>query len=623
MFVIDVIPLSRSAPAGVLSYRSRKELPSGTIVDITLRKKATRGIVVSCVGVAEAKAMLKGASFMLSGSTPAPAGSVPESIMQAAREVSAYQAASLGSVLATLFGEYVKSEILLVFDHAQTPGAGFAQTVLEQPIEDRIERYRAQIDAVVASGHAAMLVAPTLAELEFWKETFATYKPLVLSGALAQARRRRALETALTHTGLILATPSFSWTPIALLGAIIVDRVSGGTYTLQKRPYIDVVRALIALARARGIRLTLGDYPLPLEYRPEPGGPLTSPLKTAVALCDARRPDDGEEKRQAVDDAPWRAIPLEVEHAIRKEVEGGGRVLVLTSRTGYAPAVVCRDCGQAVVDDRGMPLSFATSRGARLLRSSDGKTVIDAKDEKTVCARCGSWNLLPLGVGMERAAEELHESFPNALIVSLATETLKTRAAALKALSGTARAGTIIVGTESLLPWLLLDSREKEPFSLAVIASADSLLALPFWRSRERFVRLAFFAAGLAKKLVVVTRRAADTAVSAVSDSSGTDFFNEEAGLRKALGYPPFGTLIVLHMEASVEVLPHLEDQVAQAFDTYSYATLPDRATAGRQLRRTLVLTLPEGTWPDQRLSGRLQSLPPSIRVHIDPESLW
>ncbi|MDB5245455.1 MAG: hypothetical protein JWN90_560 [Parcubacteria group bacterium] len=586
-----------------------------------LRKKATQGIVVACVPVQEAKSMLKRANFMLRASEPALAGAIPESIMSAVREVSEYQAASLGSVLAALFSEQVKSDVPLVFPKMERAIGGFKEVRFEQPVLDRIESYRSLIETSIATKRAVLLVVPTLAEVEFWKQTFAKHKPLVLSGALSGFKRKQALENALDAIGLVIATPSFSWSPISSLGAIIIDRVSAGTYVLPKRPYISIPSALRALVSARELTIAYGDYLLPLEYRADPAAPLEFPLTIPTIVHDARKAvDEKDIAKIEANEGPWRALPAGVLASIRSELSNDGHVVVLASRAGYAPAVVCRDCGQAVVDERGMQLSFTQAGGKRLLRSSDGKTVIDAK---IVCARCGSWNLLPLGVGMERVAEELATEFPEAIVVQAPTESLRTKSAAVKIVEDSEKPGTILVGTESLLPWMLLRTLKHETTPLAVIASADSLLALPFWRSRERFVRLAYFFAGLSQKLIVVTRKPEDTAVEAIRDSANTTFFTEEAGLRKILSYPPYGTLIVLHAEASPETIDILQTQITEALDGTSYSVLPDRAVTGRVLRRTTVVTLPENAWPDPELSYRLQQLPPNVRLTIDPESLW
>ena len=621
MYVIDVIPLSRTAP-GVLSYRSAKDMPAGTIVNITVRKTATQGIVIGSLPVEDAKEMLKHARFMLAKSAPSASGSLPEEILRAAKETAAYHATNVGAVLAAVFAEHIRAGVPLTGTSLQ-PGTLYAREAIELPLSGRVQAYEKIIQACTDRGEATLLVVPTLPELSYWKSVLAPHKPLILSGSVTGARRTKALEAATSHTGLIIATPSFSLVPVQNLGAIILERVSAGTYTLPKRPYLSMAYALDALAKARNLPIIFGDFPLPLEYRPEPTKPLKASTMSAVSCIDARREKrekKGDEKQsQNEDTGPWRAIPESVAEGMKTELASGGSVVVLAVRKGYAPGVICRDCGQAQTDERDVPLSFTTAGGTRLLVTSDGVTALDAK---RVCQRCGSWNLLPLGVGIERVEEELKTAFPDVPISMVPPELLssprKTKDEIAKL-----RPGSILIGTEGVLPWLLAHMPNDARRPLGVIASADNLLALPFWRARERFVRLSLLLAGLCREVLLVTRHPEDAAVDLATHAHSPRFWEEETMLRKALQYPPFGTLITLTFEGlSRKVVAHMETIKAD-LAAYDPSTLPLRMLSETIVRGVLVLTLPDGVWPDDALVKCMRALPPNVRVRIDPESLW
>jgi len=613
MYVIDVIPLSRTAP-GVLSYRSAKELPVGSIVSIAVRKTATQGIVIGSLPVKDAKEMLKHARFLLSKSAPAPAGMLPPEMLRAAKETAAFHATTVGAVLAAVFAEHIRAGVSLA-DTRLALGTGYARETREAPLSARLRAYEERIEKNSKSHHATLLVVPTLPEVAYWKDTLAAHKPIILSGAVTGARRAKALEAAVSHTGLIIATPSFSWVPVARLGTIILERPSAGTYVLPKRPYLSMVRTLDALAKARSVSLMLGDFPVPVEFRATPAAPLqdAGSLHAGIELIDARRPKDS-----AADTGPWRTVPDVVIERIRMELAEGGSVVALAVRKGYAPGVVCRDCGQAQADERGMALSFTIASGKRLLTTSDGATVLDAK---RTCERCGSWNLLPLGVGIERVEEELRAAFPDAPLAIVSPEALASPRKAKKAVAEL-RPGAILIGTEAVLPWLRAYLPNDARLPLGVIASADSLLALPFWRSRERFVRLSYFLAGMCRKTLLVTRHPEDAAVEAVAHPASSGFWKEETALRKTLGYPPFGTLITLAIEGPArKIAPHIEE-LKEGLSAYAPTQLPNRTLSANVERATLVLALPEGSWPDEALAARLRNLPPTVRVRIDPEAL-
>ncbi|MDB5264567.1 MAG: hypothetical protein JWN64_138 [Parcubacteria group bacterium] len=601
MFVIDVIPLSRSMLAGPLSYRSIKKLAPGSIVEVPLRKQRVRGIVVGSTPVSEAKAMLKRAHFTLAASSVKTSGALPRALVEAALETATYHAAPLGSVMATLFAETLPETLPETFKK----GPGFEQIEVERPFLERIQVYRKHLEENPKS--AALIVAPSLAEVERLKRLFADIKPIVLSSALTGTKREEAIEKAAHATGLVISTPSFAFVPIAKLSAIILERPSGAGYRTQKRPHLDLSLTLRTLAKARALPLFLGDLPLPLELRTNPRHALKKVTLGEVEMLDVRERADGEQ---------WKAIPPALLEEISKVHGDGGRVAVLTIRRGYAPTVICRDCGTALKDARGNTLSFATENGKKVFRSPDGTV-----DEKTaiLCDVCNSWNLLPLGIGVERVEEELRATFPTASIIRFDADTIRTPAMARKAVLAAKEPGAILVGTEFLLPYL----DPSEPLELAAVASADSLLSLPFWRARERFVRLSLTLRERAARTILATRRPEDTALDAILRPESSSFFAEETSLRKALGYPPYATLISFEAEGSQLKLDDAHQAIRAVAPEHALSVLPDRALPNNRFRRMWLYRFPEDMWPNEDIASRISQLPPAVRVRIDPESFW
>jgi primosomal protein N' len=667
MYVVEIIPLARTAPQAPLSYRSASKLAPGTIVSVPLRRKTLPGLVVDCVPVREAKAMLKAASFSLSKSTDLKQGKLPDAMIEAAREIALYHATTLGAVLSALLVPVLSEELLPRFAKAANAGKTDVTKVarenverIEAPFLSRVKQYKTLIQGLTLNSEfqgetlngATLLVVPTQTEADEWAGLLKEHKPLVISGKLSGERREAALRATPYSRGLVITTPGFAWVPIEHLNRIIIERASAGSYTFPKRPYLDVRYALASLARARDIPLIYGDYPLPLEYRAAPQAPLAEIAPGSIEILDVRAPksERGDEKTNgkisAKDSDPrtqWQAVPDQLRTEIKKVIDSGGRVAVLAVRRGYSPTVVCGDCSTAVTDEQGRALSLATVGNARVFRSTDG-SVIQGAD--AFCKVCGGWNLKPLGIGIERVEEELRAAFPIqglTLNSEFQGETLKKEAVRIVRISEDSRKaaslkkvrveimepGTIIIGTEVMLPWL----SPSTPVELAVIASADSLLALPFWRSRERFVRVGRMLAERAERTIIATRRPEDAALSALStaaadntndvDPQADTFWKEETELRKILSYPPFGTLIVFHIEGTPARLSEARDAIRTASLPHIPHELAERPLTATTSRTTLVLQLPQGIWPDHELSDRLARLSPNIRIHIDSETLW
>jgi primosomal protein N' (replication factor Y) len=524
-------------------------------------------------------------------------GRGPPPLLQAAKAIASWHATTLGSVLAALLVPVLSSEL----PERLSKGNGFKEAHIEAPQLGRIHGYK----KLIAQG-PTLLVVPTIIEAKSLAKELKAYAPLVITSALSPKKREEALQSAPHWDGLVITTPSFSFVPIIKLRHIIIERVSAGSYALPKRPYIDVRTALIELAKARSIFITLGDYPLPLEYRPKPDAVLKEVPSAKIKVIDAREAIGENEK--------WSALPNVVQEAIQKILDKKGVVAVLAVRRGYAPSVVCRDCGTTVTDEYGRTLSFSMEKGERVFRSAGGETVQSAK---VFCKHCGSWNLLPLGVGVERVAEELAKAFPGIPLVRVDADSLSSKTA--REIATSSEGGKIIVGTELMIPYL----SPGAPISLAVVASADSLLALPFWRARERFVRVGLMLAERSEKLLVVTRKPDDISLTAIANSASSEFWKEETRLRKLLHYPPYGTLIVFHAEGSLARIRETQKDIAEASAPHTLLTLAERHISQNQYRGTSVLHLPNNEWPDGALSERLSQLPPFVRVHIDSETFW
>ncbi len=605
MYVLDVIALSPTSPAAPLSYRSKEHLKPGAIVSITLRNTPIHGVVVGATEVRDAKSLLKNATFALAKSVRYTDGMLPASLMKAAHTIALYHAVPLGAVLHALLSDAIAVDLPRVL----VEGDAYRLDDCEYP---RMVRYRKYRSIIEDTKGAVLLVVPTIAELQECKQVFSDLSPIVLSGELKPEARRQALVEAVSSTGLIIATPAFSFAVIRALGHVIIERPSAGTYRMPRRPNLDRVRSLLFLAEARRLPVTLGDYPLPLEYRPRPEDGLFNTPSGEALVVDVREAfAQGE---------AWKALPDSSLREIKQVLKDRGRILILASRKGYAPYVVCKDCGTALKDEQGRSYALATVGGVRVLRTADGN--VKATD-KTTCPVCGSWNLLPLGVGVERVFEELTTAFPEETIVRFDSDTIKTDVAARKAMKGYKETGGILLGTETVLPWLSYGLNNDDTFDLAVIASMDSLLALPFWRSRERFVRVGLILCERAKRVLIHTRQTEDSALEAVLAPKDTTFFREELSLRNALTYPPFGTLIAFHAEGTQKRLLEAKILLTGVVLPHSLALLPERTLGKNEYRQTFILHLKDDTWPDQTLSERIQTLPPFIKTVIDPESFW
>ena len=65
MYIIDVIPLTKTLGKETLSYFFRKEIAPGTLVSIPLRRREVTALVVASEKMSTRKSEIRGADFSL------------------------------------------------------------------------------------------------------------------------------------------------------------------------------------------------------------------------------------------------------------------------------------------------------------------------------------------------------------------------------------------------------------------------------------------------------------------------------------------------------------------------------------------------------------------------------
>lgn len=604
MFVIEVILFSRHIPQGSLSYRSRELLDIGTIVSVPLRGRTVTGIVTSCVPVIEAKESIKKANFVLKSGNIHATGKIPESYRIAAEKTAIYNASTTGSIFKILFPESILSQTFKEIK-VETQNKNTVSHV-EKPYKERLEKYKSYTQGT--NKDCVLIVAPTTTECKQIAKSIDN--SVLITGELSAKRREKAFEDS-KSASVIVTTPYFAFLPIKQFSRIIIERESANSWTNITYPKIDIRVAIKLLTEELHIPLTIGDYPIRIDVRPENLKDINKSITTPINIIDMR-----EKKTDTKSTTVFKAVPDIISNKLVDVVKAGGRAVVIVVRKGYAPSIICRDCGTSVRDDQQRALSLATINNTKVLRSADGKIL---RDVNAVCDLCGSWNLLPLGIGIERVIEELNEKIPEANIIQFDSDTVKTPAAARRAAAKFKEDSSIIVGTESVLPWL----NNHTPYDVGIIASADSLLALPFWRSRERLMHIAITLTDQTKNVFIVTRRADDSVFTSLSERNINTFLEEESELRKVLSYPPYGHMLMMKITGiSKKQLDDGENLVKEIIKDFKILKMPDRQSSQKHIR-TLVIKIPKDYWPNDLISKQIMNLPRWISFSIDSESLW
>jgi primosomal protein N' (replication factor Y) len=236
-----------------------------------------------------------------------------------------------------------------------------------------------------------------------------------------------------------------------------------------------------------------------------------------------------------------RLISSRLADAIGERLARGEQTLVLLNRRGYAPVVLCRNCGEAV-ECRNCAISMTHHlRKQRLECHYCGYT----RPVPETCPKCGSEYVQFVGSGAERLQETLHGLFPRARIARLDRDTVRGRhdVGHVLALMNDGKID-ILAGTQ-----MIAKGHDVHGVTLVGIVGADLALGLPDFRAAERTFQLLTQAAGRAGRgetagsVILQTYFPEHYAIQFAAQHDYRGFFEKELQFRRWMHYPPFTAL--------------------------------------------------------------------------------
>jgi primosomal protein N' (replication factor Y) len=233
--------------------------------------------------------------------------------------------------------------------------------------------------------------------------------------------------------------------------------------------------------------------------------------------------------------------------AIREHLGAGGQVLVFKNRRGFAPALLCHDCGwHAECPDCDIALTF--HRGAAWLRCH--QCGFQQRPPQS-CPNCSSLALVPQGAGTERLEAALALAFPDTPLVRLDRDTTSKKSSFAAAIEELLRGiPTLIVGTQ-----MLAKGHHLPAVTLAVIVGVDEGLMSADFRASERLAQLIVQVAGRAGRAerageVLLQTHLPEHPLLATLLRHGYGEYARQALLERAdSGLPPVGFAALLRAE--------------------------------------------------------------------------
>lgn len=315
---------------------------------------------------------------------------------------------------------------------------------------------------------------------------------------------------------------------------------------------------------------------------------------------------------------------------IRDRLSRREGIILLQNRRGFAPFVICEECGHSEECDR-CSVTMTYHLAQKHLRCHYCGSV---RPPPLLCPSCGGTAIRLQGVGTQRVEEEVLRTFPEARVVRMDLDTTARKGAHQKILDGFARReADILLGTQMVAKGL-----DFPHVTLVGVISADTQMLLPDFRSAERTFQLLTQVSGragrgmLGGEVVIQTHQSDHYVLRHVVRHDYRSFFNEEVASRQELGYPPYARFVL------IETRGEKEEEVRRAAEAIAErlrVMLPEERVLGpapavlariqNQFRWHLILKAPRGEDPvgarsrgAARQALRDAAIPRSVRCTVD-----
>jgi primosomal protein N' len=626
MYIITVIPLTRSKLSPTLSYFTSTELPIGAVVSVPLRSKTIYAIIIAIRPAEDIRGEIKNAPFEIRklGKVKATAF-FPISFLDSCSVLADFYATTVGAVIDTLI-----AEVLLVNAHkippplSLTPSTSSQQSgdtyAVQGDTIDRHSSWRSLIRQKFAQVQSVALYVPTIEDaerifiiLEKGIEGYIFVLHNDLSSKEIIDTWKSIAES--THPVVVIATGSFLLLPRSDIDTIIIEREHGRGWVHQRAPYIDIRHALEIYHRAEQRTVYLSDSLLRTEtlYRlaehdiyegsPFKWRSISTAQETLVDMRVYRGADNN-----------FRVISPELETLITRNKTESTHLFILTTRRGISPSTVCSDCETIVTCTQcSAPVVLHTSKDS-------GRNFFmchacgERRSAAEMCTVCGGWRLTPLGIGIQRVEEEIRIKFPDIDIFKIDTDTTDTSEKSHAVYNDfIMRPGSVLLGTEMALTYL------PDKIDHVAIVSLDSLFALPDFRIQEKIMyTLIRLRNSATQSIVIQTRRAEEKVFEYGLKGNLSDFYRATLEERRQCG-----TLIKLSIEGKKDPIAHQMAEIQKILEPCTIDIFPafTASIRGNSIIHGLIKIEPH-TWPNVTLMNKLRALPPSVKVKINPESL-
>lgn len=497
----------------------------------------------------------------------------------------------------------------------------------------KTEVYLQAMADVLRKGKQVLVLVPEIGltpqTLRRFQKRFAV--PIVmLHSALTDRERLDAwLDAKNGGAAIVIGTRSAVFTPFKRLGMIIVDEEHDGSLKQQEGFRYHARDLAVVRGQKEQVSVILGSATPSLESINNVA------QKRYAHLQLTQRAGGAKLARQTVVDI--KQLPLKAGlsqpliEQMRKELERGQQVLVFLNRRGYAPALLCHECGW-LAQCRRCDAYYTVHQRQQMLQCHHCG---DQQRLPHQCFDCGSTQLVGRGTGTEQLEQSLAELFPDYPVLRIDRDSTRRKGSLAKLLTdATENKYPILVGTQ-----MIAKGHHFPHVTLVALLDVDGALYSSDFRAAERLGQLITQVAGRAGRasapgtVVLQTHHPEHDLLQDLIHNGYAAFARSLLRERQLTQLPPFTQMALFRTEANDAeqaqlALQAIAAQLPQHPDVIVLGPMPAvmERRAGRYRFQLLVQCQQRGLRQQvlQHTLAKLEQIPELRRVRwsldVDPQ---
>ncbi|MFW5923048.1 MAG: replication restart helicase PriA [Planctomycetota bacterium] len=411
----------------------------------------------------------------------------------------------------------------------------------------KTEIYLQTIAEVVAEGKQAIVLVP---EISLTPQTVRHFRSrfrnlAVLHSRLTERQRRYYWHQIREgEADVVIGARSAIFAPVRKLGLLVIDEEHENSFKQDSVPRYHARDVGIMRAKFDNALVLLGTATPSLEsyYNAKTGKYTAFHLKKRIGNRPMPPVQVVDMRHEWAGKGNPRVISRRLEDCVRESLRKEEQVILFLNRRGYSPFIKCPRCGYSLECER-CEITMNFHRHINVVKCHYCGLEMRPPAQ---CPECGCENIRFGGAGTERVENAVEKRLPEASILRMDSDTMKTRTAHEDTLEEFRQGrANVLVGTQMIAKGL-----DFPTVTTVGVVNSDVSLHLPDFRSRERTFQLLAQVAGrtgrgeAGGRVILQTFLPEDPSIQAAAEHDFERFAELELQTRRRLKYPPYGRMV-------------------------------------------------------------------------------